>query len=101
MLAKLILFIVLLQTHALSLRRAVPGRIKEFDVLLLEHRERVNLAKEQQLLCNAQNVSSNSTGSYGNRFSDQRYFIIPIYSDSCSSYIMTSNLLRIFLKFLL
>ncbi|XP_028398035.1 ataxin-7-like isoform X2 [Dendronephthya gigantea] len=60
------------KTHALSLRRAVPGRIKEFDMLLLEHRERVNLAKEQQLLSNAQNMSSNSTGSCANKFSDQR-----------------------------
>ncbi|XP_046839983.1 SAGA-associated factor 73-like [Xenia sp. Carnegie-2017] len=32
------------KTHALSLRRAVPGQIKKFDVLLLEH-ERVNIKK--------------------------------------------------------
>ena len=38
----------LLQTHALSLRRAVPGRRKPFDELLAEHKARVNCEKEQQ-----------------------------------------------------
>jgi len=37
-----------LQTHALSLRRAVPGRRKPFDELLAEHKARVNCEKEQQ-----------------------------------------------------
>ena len=36
------------QTHALSLRRAVPGRQKPFDELLAEHKARVNCEKEQQ-----------------------------------------------------
>ena len=36
------------QTHALSLRRAVPGRRKPFDELLAEHKARVNCEKEQQ-----------------------------------------------------
>ena len=36
-----------LQTHALSLRRAVPGRRKPFDELLAEHKARVNCEKEQ------------------------------------------------------
>ena len=38
----------ILQTHALSLRRAVPGRRKKFDELLAEHKARVNCEKEQQ-----------------------------------------------------
>ena len=38
----------LLQTHALSLRRAVLGRRKPFDELLAEHKARVNCEKEQQ-----------------------------------------------------
>jgi hypothetical protein len=58
------------------LRRAVPGRIKDFDSLLLEHRERVNIAKEQQLLSKAQNLTSSSAGNSGNKFSDPRYFIV-------------------------
>jgi ataxin-7 len=37
-----------MQTHALSLRRAVPGRRKKFDELLAEHKARVNCEKEQQ-----------------------------------------------------
>ena len=37
-----------LQTHALSLRRAVTGRRKPFDELLAEHKARVNCEKEQQ-----------------------------------------------------
>jgi len=36
------------KTHALSLRRAVPGRRKPFDELLAEHKARVNCEKEQQ-----------------------------------------------------
>ncbi|XP_028517391.1 dual specificity protein kinase splA, partial [Exaiptasia diaphana] len=36
------------KTHALSLRRAVPGRRKKFDELLAEHKARVNNEKEQQ-----------------------------------------------------
>ncbi|CAB3988869.1 Hypothetical predicted protein [Paramuricea clavata] len=60
------------KTHALSLRRAVPGRIKDFDSLLLEHRERVNIAKEQQLLSKTQNLTSSSAGNSGNKFSDPR-----------------------------
>jgi hypothetical protein len=49
----------------------VPGRIKDFDSLLLEHRERVNIAKEQQLLSKAHG----SGGSSGSKFTDQRYIM--------------------------
>lgn len=40
------------QTHPLSMRRQVPGRSKEFDALLAEHRARVAL-KSQDNLSNA------------------------------------------------
>ena len=53
----------------------MPGRRKQFDVLLNEHRERVNLAKEQQpLLFKAQSLTSGSGDvGAGNKLSDQRY----------------------------
>lgn len=42
---------ICLQSHSLSLRRAVLGRVKEFDQLLNEQRERKTLTKDKMAHC--------------------------------------------------
>lgn len=70
----------LLQTHPLSLRRQVPGRSKEFDVLLAEHRFRTKLNDNSQ-------SSSLSTPNSPNCQSPSGYEKIHFPSISSTKYV--------------
>ena len=60
-------FFMIFQTHSLSLRRHVPGRSKEFDVLLAEHKARVAAKNLQQ--DNSSNASLSPQPSAGSKSS--------------------------------